>query len=70
MGGLIAADVDLQGIGRQAGIIANRILAGEDPSSILLEEPKDYILALNTRVASLIGLTIPRSLMNNAKVYN
>jgi len=69
MGGLIAADVDLQGIGHHAGIIANRIIAGEDPSSIPPENPKEFILALNTRVASLIGLKIPPSLMNNAKIY-
>lgn len=69
MGGLMAADVNLQGIGRQVGIVANRIIAGEDPSSIPLEDPKEFILAINTRVASLIGLKIPSYLLDNAKIY-
>jgi putative ABC transport system substrate-binding protein len=70
MGGLMAADVDLQGIGRQAGTIANRILAGTSPSSIPPENPHEVILALNSRAASLIGITIPPTLMNSAVIYN
>jgi len=70
MGGLMAADVDLVGIGRQVGNIANRIIAGSNPAAIPPEKPKEFVLALNARVASLIGLEIPPSLMNNAKIYN
>jgi len=69
MGGLMAADVDLLGIGRQVSNIANRIIAGSNPATIPPESPKEFILALNTRVASLIGLSIPSSLIDDAKVY-
>ncbi len=69
MGGLMAADVDLQGIGRQAGAMSNRILAGTSPSSMPPESPQEVMLALNSRAASLIGLTIPPTLMNSAVIY-
>ena len=68
MGGFMAVDIDLAGIGRQAGITANRILAGSQPSSIPLESPKEIFPYYNPKVASLIGLEISSSFKSIAKV--
>jgi ABC-type uncharacterized transport system substrate-binding protein len=45
---------------RQLMRLAARVLAGEDPARIPIEQPTDIQLTLNAGVAARIGLRLPR----------
>ena len=51
---------------RRAALYVDRILKGVKPADLPVEQPTNFELALNTRTAKSLGLTIPRSLMMRA----
>lgn len=54
-------------IGRQAGELALRVLAGENPSQIPITTPRMIYLILNQRTAEQINLEIPPHIVSVAK---
>jgi putative tryptophan/tyrosine transport system substrate-binding protein len=71
-GGLLALTINYPNAGKQAGEMANQILAGSKfPSSFGTQSPTGTGLALNLKIAKSIGLAIPQSIIDSAtKLYN
>jgi putative tryptophan/tyrosine transport system substrate-binding protein len=62
-GGLISYGVDLLDMYRRAPLYIDRILKGAKPSELPVQEPVRFQLVINRKTASLMGLTIPTSLL-------
>lgn len=67
-GALLAPSVDFREVGRQAGRMAKRILAGTRPQDLPVEGPEELRVVINRQVAGNIGLKIPASVLAEAKI--
>jgi putative tryptophan/tyrosine transport system substrate-binding protein len=65
-GGLLAYGSDIADQFRRAASYVDRILRGEKPSDMPLQEPIKYELVINLKTAKAIGVTIPESFLARA----
>jgi putative ABC transport system substrate-binding protein len=65
-GGLVSYGADLVDQFRRQAFYVDRILRGEKPGDLPIQQPNSYQLFVNLKTATAIGLTIPETLLATA----
>ena len=65
-GGLMSYGPDVPAIFRRAASYVDRVLRGENPANLPVQDPSKFELVLNARAASALGLRIPETLLATA----
>jgi putative tryptophan/tyrosine transport system substrate-binding protein len=65
-GGLLSYGVNQADILRRAGAHVDKILRGEKPGDIPVEQPTRFELIVNLKTANALGLTVPPSILGLA----
>jgi putative ABC transport system substrate-binding protein len=65
-GSLISYGSNFDKLFGQASSYADRILRGEKPNKLPVQEPTEYELTVNLKTAKAIGLTVPETLLGRA----
>jgi putative tryptophan/tyrosine transport system substrate-binding protein len=66
LGGLVSLGPELAAIARQGARLADKIMKGEKPANIPVEEPTVYEVWLNLRTARVLSITVPASVTARA----
>jgi putative ABC transport system substrate-binding protein len=65
-GGLMSYGADLTDAYRLVGIYTGRILKGEKPAELPVQQSTKVDFAVNLKAAKTLGLTVPQSVLVNA----
>ena len=65
-GGLMSYSPNLPMVVERTAAIVDRILRGARPQDIPVEQPTNFILAVNLKTAKAMGLTLPPTVLMSA----
>jgi putative ABC transport system substrate-binding protein len=65
-GGLVSYGTDRIVQFRQVAAYIDRILKGEKPADLPIQDPTKFVLVVNLKTAKALGLTVPESLLATA----
>ena len=65
-GGLMSYGTRAADVFRRSAVFVNKILQGEKPGTIPIEQPTRFELVVNLKTAKALGLTVPKSFLARA----